>query len=293
MRSETATARVAGLEVAGPFRALEHTFDVACTDGSLSRFLRSVLTPLSAPGPARTRYVLEEEADGWCLTANGSLVCGPTTREHAARMLLWHVNQRAVAESEDLVVLHAAAACDADGRAVLLPAAMQSGKSTLVAALVADGLDYLSDELVALEGTRLHAYPKAVSLDPGSWPLFAHLDPRTEPHGGFHDTQWQVHPGRVREHLPPEGASPALVIFPTYDPTRATSLTPIDRDQALLGLVSCAFGLHLRPEENLATLGPLAQRVPAYGLTVSDLDAASALVRRTLSSTNHPEIART
>ena len=56
------------------------------------------------------------------------------------------------------------------GKAILIPGRSYSGKSTLVAALVAAGATYYSDEYAVLdERGRVHPYPKPLSLraDPG------------------------------------------------------------------------------------------------------------------------------
>jgi hypothetical protein len=57
------------------------------------------------------------------------------------------------------------------GQAILIPGRSHSGKSTLVAALVAAGATYYSDEYAVLdERGRVHPYPKPLSLraDPGA-----------------------------------------------------------------------------------------------------------------------------
>jgi hypothetical protein len=57
-------------------------------------------------------------------------------------------------------------------RALLLPGETFSGKSTLVAALVAEGATYYSDEFAVLDATGcVHPYPRALSIRPadGRW----------------------------------------------------------------------------------------------------------------------------
>lgn len=52
-----------------------------------------------------------------------------------------------------------------DGRALLLPGESFSGKSTLVAALLAAGAGYCSDEFAVLDAAGMvHAYPRPISL---------------------------------------------------------------------------------------------------------------------------------
>ena len=53
------------------------------------------------------------------------------------------------------------------GRAIIIPGASLSGKSTLVAELVRAGATYLSDEFAVLDcGGRVYPFPKAIALRP-------------------------------------------------------------------------------------------------------------------------------
>jgi hypothetical protein len=82
-----------------------------------------------------------------------------------------------------------------DGTGVILPGDMEVGKTTLVTGLLQAGADYLSDEAVGvgLTDTDLRGYAKALSLDPGSWPLFPSLEPVVpETVKPFLPHQWQV-----------------------------------------------------------------------------------------------------
>src|SRR5207244_10711784 len=87
-------------------------------------------------------------------------------------VLLWHLNQRVMEETRSCLAIHAAVA-SLGGHAVVLPGDADAGKSTLVAALVADGFDYLSDEaaMVDLASNQVRPYARAISLQEGSWPL--------------------------------------------------------------------------------------------------------------------------
>ncbi|MEJ7582719.1 MAG: hypothetical protein WKF43_01285 [Acidimicrobiales bacterium] len=73
--------------------------------------------------------------------------------------------RRTLAErSPTLVFVHAGAVA-VDGRAVVLPGRSEAGKSSLVAALVGAGAEYLSDEYAPLDGAGLvHPYPQDIRL---------------------------------------------------------------------------------------------------------------------------------
>ncbi len=78
---------------------------------------------------------------------------------------------------------------------MLLVAPEDHGKTTLTAALVRDGFGYLSDEVAAIDPDSLvvRAYPKSLSLDPGSWAVHAALAPKVPVSvSAFATSQWQI-----------------------------------------------------------------------------------------------------
>lgn len=74
-----------------------------------------------------------------------------------------------------------------------------SGKSTLIAQLVGHGLDYGTDERVAVgrEGV-LSVFEKPVSVVRSSFPLLARLDPRATGRGSASDHLWHVPASAIR-----------------------------------------------------------------------------------------------
>ena len=90
---------------------------------------------------------------------------------------LWEETSRRVtlalieARAGELLMFHAGALCHPDtGRSLVFVAPSQTGKTTLAATL-GTRFGYLSDELVAVDGIRVLAYPKPLSVrDPGGGP---------------------------------------------------------------------------------------------------------------------------
>ena len=81
----------------------------------------------------------------------------------------------------DRVFVHAAVVAHGD-RALLLPGSSFVGKSTLTAALLATGLDYLSDEYAVLDTTgSVHAYPRPLSTRTAAGPTRRTVDHVTGP----------------------------------------------------------------------------------------------------------------
>jgi hypothetical protein len=172
------------------------------------------------------------------------------------------------------------------GRTVLLPATPESGKSTLVAGLARRGFTYLSDESVALVpgSTTVEPYPKAISLDRGSWEVHAALRPTRPGVERFEATTWHVPPAEVgRVQMGDSGAAPVdLIAFPTYEAGAATTCTPVGPVEALVALLANAFDFDELGQRGLDALALLATSVPSYRLLSSDLDEAVDTVSSTL-----------
>lgn len=85
--------------------------------------------------------------------------------EDAGVALLGHIQSRALAGATGVRLVHAAVIARA-GRATLIAAPSNVGKTTLAAALVRAGADFLSDEAAVLgpRGGTVFDFPRAVSL---------------------------------------------------------------------------------------------------------------------------------
>ncbi len=239
----------------------EHTFDIV----------------VGGPGPIR-------------LLLDGNEVGATSTLDAAMSYLQWSLNQLAVDEAESTVLLHASAVRSGD-RVAVFPAASNSGKSTLAAGLVRSGLGYVTDEAVAVDLATgaVEPYPKPLSLDPGSWPLFAafqpHVDGSPEP---FFVNEWHVdptalHPDALRPRSPDDLVPHVtLVAFPTYVEGATTAFEPLSRGEGLLLLLQNSFNLAATLGPGLAALVQIAASARVVRLTVGDLEDAVDLIRTTL-----------
>lgn len=279
----------------GPYAALAHHFVIE-VDGTVSRHpgrslvaeLRRVLANLVTDEPAAepARYRIVTAPKGPAVYRDGQCLDAPASPAGVLATVLWDLNRRAVAATPDCLVLHAGAVVDDRGRAVVMPAAMEAGKTTLVTALVRAGFDYLSDELVAVPepGGTVLAYPKALSIDRGSWRLFPELVPAAEQLDLSPD-QWLVTADQVRDGaVHPGPGNPAVLVLPRHRAGSPTELEPLRPLETLRDLAACAFGLGERPEHVLPRVAHLAEAVPSFRLTVGDgTEAAVAAVRTALS----------
>jgi len=264
---------------AGGFRAFDFSFSVRMPSSALARWLDHVLSALASGSDAEHRYELDA-AGRLCLDGD-PLVTGSTIR-HGVEQLLWHINQRAVASLPANAVLHAAAV-SRNGIGVILPAPMESGKTTLATALVLAGFGYLTDEAVSFDVDSLDVlpFPKPLSIDRGAWRLFPELEPRLDRAiTGAVPDQWQVAPDDIRPGATAASCHPSILVFPRRDHERPTSLVPIGRGMAVRLLAQNCFRFRDEGRRLLPVLADVARHCECYVLDVDDVDTAVELVTK-------------
>lgn len=261
----------------GPFAAVGWCFTITLDDDVLADELRRVLGALATTRPATSGYSITGSDGALELVRDDHRLDAGPTRAHVLATLLWDVNRQAVAATSEHLVLHAGAVA-VGGHAVVLPAAMEAGKTTLVTGLVRAGCGYLSDELATVpdpadgngDGLQVLPYPKAISLDPGSWPLFPEVEPDVD-RRALSPSQWLLLADDVRAEATVTDPAPlGTIVLPRHQPGATTSIIRLDPVEALRALVECAFDFLERPAEVLPRLAIVAERVPVHRLVVGD-----------------------
>lgn len=201
-------------------------------------------------------------------------------------MLLWWINRVVCFETTHRVMVHASVAACAGG-AVVMPAPAESGKTTLVAGLVGAGFGYLTDEAAAIDPATglVEAYPKSLSIDPGSWALFPQLRPDVAGDlRRFVAKQWHVPPDAIRAGAVVDSARPAWIVAPRYEPGAPTTLEPLSRPDALELLVRESFNLTRVGRAGFDALAGIVRTSSCWRLTSGDLgeavEAVTALTGR-------------
>jgi hypothetical protein len=165
------------------YRLLGLRFSIACPQG-LRDFLAPVLSHLESEGPASsaTRLVIAE-VDGQWLICQGTKILGACrSLQELVPLVQGTVSSLALNQERYLLALHAGGIAR-DGQAMLLLGESGIGKSVLTAAMLAEGWDYLSDDMVLLDRRSLHvkAIPCSLCLKPGAWSLLAPRYPHRAP----------------------------------------------------------------------------------------------------------------
>lgn len=174
-----------------------------------------------------------------------------------------------------LGILHASAV-GVDGRCVVFPGAKGASKSTLGAALVAAGAQFVTDDYTPLEQATWHVWPVpyAPGIKRGSWHAlrqhYPDLDglPVYELAGSqiryLKTDAWRMAP--LGRGLPVEA-----LVFPRFDPGATLELRRIPATETFAELCHASSMLDQRPEFLAETLRWI-ESVPAYRLSYGHLD---------------------
>lgn len=198
----------------------------------------------SASGPVNRRLTVIASADGGGWLETDGVASPPASRlsdllddfESRLRFALAEFSRRRI-------VVHAGVVAW-KGRAAVIPGSSHSGKTTLVAALVAAGADYLTDEHALLDDRgRVHPWPKPLSIRPASGARQIETPP-------------EALGGRTAERALPV----ALILDTRYRPDAPWAPRPLSAGEGALALMANAIAARRYPERTLAVLTAVAAR---------------------------------
>ena len=237
----------------------------------------------SSDGPRRVYHFGRSRAENgrFELLVDDVSVQRPASVGSMLRWLIVDMTNRAVTQTADFACVHASAAAF-DGRAIVLPAPPDHGKTTTVAGLVRAGWDLLTDEaaLFDLCDDLLHPFPRPMTLSetsmaalpglvdslPSSYEEFRRLD--------YHLTADDLRPGALGSP-----ARVAFVVFPSYAPGRITELVPLARGEAVMEMIRGTFNMERVGGRGVETLGRVVRAADCYRLDIGALEPAVELIR--------------
>jgi hypothetical protein len=256
------------------FRGIETAFDIATDDQDLTGRLDHLLGALADEDPPdeRHHYVIATGATAATIALDGSIVVRLPPGPLVVQYLLWHIDRLVTATTRHHLLLHAGAVSSPAGIAVLA-GVMNSGKSTLTAALVRDGLAFVTDEMVAIDTVDhlVTPFPRPITLESGSWALFDETaaDGRSGQTGSRRYLDPPTAPARVRRPI-------THLVFPQFLADTELELTPVAPADAAIELVRHTFALDAA---GLAALVDLVERVPSVRLRHPGIDVAVPALR--------------
>jgi len=238
------------------------TARVIAPDEGLLAALAERLPP-AAPAKARRRadvtWTLESAPGGSLLgiRRDGRAPGRARGREDAVEHVAFQLALFFARRAEGLAFFHAGAVSWRGG-AILLPGRSMSGKSTLVAALLAAGARYLSDELAPVDAAgRVHAWARPLALRA---------------------------PGRGADRLTPDalgartakGPVPvAAVVFLRHRPGDVLRIEALSRGAAALGLLDNALAARSRPEASMSAARAVTTRAVLFRGTRGEAEEAA------------------
>jgi hypothetical protein len=283
----------------GPCSALSHRFELFADGGDE---VAEVFSPLLAQLRDRTsdprtvtppRYDIcfdAAERMPYTLWFADDRVTSGLSANDLVGLFVWHVNHTAIETSvPNYVLLHSAAAVRS-GITVMLPADQECGKTTTVAGLLRSGFDYVTDEAVAIDPTTgcVTPFPKNLTLDEGSWPLFPECMPRRPPdwRRQWHAPAWLLGARAATEPVPP----PRVIVFPRYEAGADTRLMPISQAEAVRELAQLTFSFNSHAGRNLKVLARTVAGASVTRLTIGSLEGAVNIIEEIVSETLMEEL---
>lgn len=142
--------------------------DVEVTDDALLPKVEQILPPGWEPSsefPEDGHFTLRGGTNGtYDVVIDGAPIATESPADVALHVLDSQLRTRIALLAQERIFIHAGVV-SVGQRALLLPGRSFSGKTTLVAALVAEGATYYSDEFAVLDADGLvHPYPRRLSL---------------------------------------------------------------------------------------------------------------------------------
>jgi hypothetical protein len=176
---------------------------------------------------------------------------------------------------EAKVIFHAGA-CGTTSSCVILAGASYAGKSTLCAALMAEGLFCYSDDSAILDRHfELFGMPFPLVLRESSWQVVESRFPSFREHARAHKRfgcDVRFLPSNLPANSSP-AVAPKALLFVDYQPGAPSELRPLTAFEVLLGLQQAGFWVE-HNQESIAEFLAWVGRIGRYTLRYSRIDEA-------------------
>lgn len=176
-----------------------------------------------------------------------------------------------------------------DGKAILLPGRSGAGKTTLTAAMAANGWQYFSDELALIDSAscRVRPFPQAMVIKSGSLPGLGRYYPGLADLPGHRRID-----DRTVRFLPPTSNKSAVnndrameieaLFFPVYLPQVRAECVQLSPIEALPRLAAAGSSQRSLTGPDIEALIQLADTRPCYSLYFDDPETAMAMIEEKL-----------
>lgn len=276
----------------GPFVAAGHPFLIESTDAGLISKLADCLRDLRFHGAPVDPTVFTIECSGprwmthpWGLWRDGEPCETTVTDSYIAPYVLWEVTRLVLEHAVAPTIPIHAAALVRDDKAIVLCGPSHSGKSTLAAWLTHRGWGFLTDEVGLLDTTD-----STTTLVRPFW------RPVGVRRGGPIDTITEL-VGDEPEVLVPaselgslgEAAPLVALVCPSYSKGASGELVTLSPAAALTAVAEQLPSLAREGASVFRSLATIVTQVPAYALSVEDLDRAEATLATIVDGLSSPK----
>lgn len=205
--------------------------------------------------------------------------------------VLWHLMQDSITQlngaSRMGIVLHAAALSNLDD-GLILCGQSGCGKSSLAAWLVANGMQYLTDEVIVFptDGEEISGLCRSIILKSGSSFIWQHWLEEVKSDGfqHFKDGSVWITPTLLNAQAVRDRVKPRLLIFPHYSPETQFSVQRLTSADALFRLLQCLVNARNFSDGGMTATTRLTKQVTAYSLTYSNIENAAQWIKQLVSA---------
>lgn len=264
-------------------RILDTSARVWCPDPEVGELLDRLLAPFLVrevvgfqaghtlsltPAPTEEAYLLSR---------NGEPAARVPSRESAVTWLLAELNRTVLEECRAFAV-HAGVVSH-QGEVVAFPAESGGGKSTLTAACLLAGSEYVSDEALcaSFDSQEVIPYPKPIILTAWSLERLG-IEP---PSWGRDDEENPLSADQLAATIASGRLRLAHVVLPIRRPG-PPELAELPRSEAISWLLRFSFNHYKWPAESFRLVTELARGCRAWTFGYAEPAAAGALIRRQL-----------
>jgi len=243
---------------------------------------------LGADGPVISDYKITTVRDTeFAVSRNGGDLFSKLSLEQTLFQLMQDGLTQLNGASTTELIFHAAALAHLE-RGLILCGQSGSGKSSLTAWLVANGMQYLTDEVISLptESDMISGFCRSMILKRGSAFIWRHWLPQSESNGllQFSDGTAWVAPTLLNASAVRSQVVPCLLIFPRYVEGAQFQVERLSSAQTLFRLLQCLVNARNFPNHGMAATTRLAQNVSAISMTYSDIEIATQWIQQTIAA---------
>lgn len=256
------------------------SWEVSCNDAAAAQNWLGCFAHLEAENSSPDlHYQIIEEPSGWTITGHGERM-GDLASDQVLPWLLTFLFGELCHRQPQNLLLHAAVALR-DGQLLLLPGESTFGKSTLAAALAANGWTLYSDELAPLDPATLQVLPfplpvviksRSLSALESCYPQLTNILAHRRADGQL---VRYLAPPQIGLASPAAPSTPvAALIFPRFHPRTSTPIEPLAPLAALELLARTGSSERSLTTPDVQALLTLAGQCPCWSLEYFDLGEA-------------------